>query len=103
MNERKRCMNLAVLALSGSLLAHPSDQASAAKRATPSTGGAVMDEASVSGSSTKVISYGDRDIVPIKTKLRYTTLIVLPKEEQILDYTCGDKEFWIINGSQNFA
>jgi len=56
------------------------------------------------GPTTKVISYGNRDIVPVmKTKLRYTTLIVLPKEEQILDFTCGDKEFWVINGNQNFA
>jgi type IV secretory pathway VirB9-like protein len=27
----------------------------------------------------------------------------LPKEEQILDFTCGDKEFWIVNGTLNFA
>ena len=53
--------------------------------------------------SAKVVSYGDRDIVPVKAKIRFTTLIVLPKQEQILDFTCGDKEFWIVNGSQNFA
>src|SRR5207302_103135 len=29
--------------------------------------------------------------------------IMLPKNEQILDYACGDKDFWVINGSQNFA
>ena len=51
----------------------------------------------------KVIQYNDRDVVKIKTKLRYTTLIVLPKNEQILDFTCGDKEFWVVNGNQNFA
>jgi len=51
----------------------------------------------------RVIQYSERDVVRIKTKLRYTTLIVLPKNEQILDYTCGDKEFWVVNGSQNFA
>jgi len=28
---------------------------------------------------------------------------VLPKNEQILDFTCGDKEFWIVSGTQNFA
>jgi len=53
--------------------------------------------------SAKVVSYGDRDIVPVRAKIRFTTLIVLPKQEQILDFTCGDKEFWIVNGSQNFA
>ena len=28
---------------------------------------------------------------------------MLPRSEQILDFTCGDKEFWIVNGTQNFA
>jgi type IV secretory pathway VirB9-like protein len=54
-------------------------------------------------SAARVVSYGERDVVPIKTKLRYTTLIVLPKSEQILDFTCGDKEYWVVNGNQNFA
>jgi type IV secretory pathway VirB9-like protein len=31
------------------------------------------------------------------------TLIMLPKEEQILDFTCGDKDWWVINGTQNLA
>jgi type IV secretory pathway VirB9-like protein len=51
----------------------------------------------------KVVQYGAKDVVQVKAKLRYTTLIVLPKNEQILDFTCGDKEFWIVNGNQNFA
>src|SRR5436309_2649650 len=51
----------------------------------------------------KVVDYGEKDIVHVNTKLRYTTLIVLPKEERILDFTCGDKEFWVVNGTENFA
>jgi len=51
----------------------------------------------------RVVQYNDRDVVAVNTKLRYTTLIILPKNEQILDFTCGDKEFWVINGNQNFA
>ena len=51
----------------------------------------------------KVVGYSERDVVKIKAKVRFSTLIVLPKNEQILDFTCGDKEFWIINGTQNFA
>ena len=50
-----------------------------------------------------VVRYSDKDVVKVKAKLRYTTLIVLPKNEQILDFTCGDKEFWVVNGTQNFA
>lgn len=51
----------------------------------------------------KQFMYGERDVLRLNTKLRYSTLIVLPKNEQILDFTCGDKEFWIVNGTQNFV
>jgi len=51
----------------------------------------------------RVVPYGERDIVRVNAKIRYTTLLVLPKHEQILDFTCGDKEFWIVDGNQNFA
>src|SRR5258708_25767074 len=46
----------------------------------------------------KMVHYGEKDVVRVKTKLRYTTLIVLPKNELILDFTCGDREFWVVNG-----
>ena len=51
----------------------------------------------------RTVRYTSTDVVPIKGKLRYTTLIVLPKNEQILDFTCGDKEYWVVNGTQNLA
>jgi type IV secretion system protein VirB9 len=51
----------------------------------------------------RVVHYGEKDVVRLKAKLRYTTLIVLPKNEKILDFTCGDKEFWVVNGSENMA
>src|SRR5215471_16806539 len=51
----------------------------------------------------KRFEYGERDVLRLNAKLRFTTLIVLPKEERILDFTCGDKEFWIVNGTQNLA
>lgn len=56
-----------------------------------------------SDASARSVTYGERDVIPIRARLRFTTLIVLPKREQILDYVCGDKEFWIVNGAQNFA
>jgi type IV secretory pathway VirB9-like protein len=64
---------------------------------------AVTPPASAPPQTAKVVSYSEKDVVPVKAKVRFTTLIVLPKQEQILDFTCGDKEFWIVNGSQNFA
>src|SRR5436309_7583972 len=51
----------------------------------------------------KVVEYDEKDIVRVNTKIRYTTLIVMPKDEKILDFTCGDKEFWVVNGTENFA
>jgi hypothetical protein len=51
----------------------------------------------------RVVQYSDKDIVRLKTKLRYTTMLVLPRNERILEITCGDKEFWIVSGNESFA
>jgi type IV secretory pathway VirB9-like protein len=51
----------------------------------------------------RVVKYSKEDIVPIRAKLRFSTLIVLPEDEEILDFTTGDKEFWIINGAHNLC
>jgi len=51
----------------------------------------------------RVVKYGQDDIVTVHAKLRYSTLIVLPKNEEILDFTTGDKDFWIINGAHNLC
>jgi type IV secretory pathway VirB9-like protein len=51
----------------------------------------------------RVVKYAREDIVPVRAKLRFSTLIVLPDDEEILDFTTGDKEFWIINGSHNLC
>lgn len=51
----------------------------------------------------RVVKYSKQDIVPVRAKLRFSTLIVLPDDEEILDFTTGDKEFWIINGAHNLC
>lgn len=51
----------------------------------------------------RTVQYTSKDVIRIKTQVRFTTLIVLPGNEQILDFICGDKEFWVVNGTQNFA
>ncbi len=51
----------------------------------------------------RVVKYAKDDIVPIRAKLRFSTLIVLPEDEEILDFTTGDKEFWVINGAHNLC
>lgn len=51
----------------------------------------------------RTVKYGETDIVAIHGKIRFSTLIVLPANEEILDATTGDKEFWIINGVHNLC
>lgn len=53
--------------------------------------------------TSRTVDYHDTDIVPIATEIRFTTLIELPKEESILEVTCGDKEYWPVNYSANLA
>jgi type IV secretion system protein VirB9 len=53
--------------------------------------------------SARVVKYSKQDIVPIRAKLRFSTLIILPEDEEILDFTTGDKDFWIINGAHNLC
>jgi type IV secretory pathway VirB9-like protein len=51
----------------------------------------------------RVVKYSDTEIIPIRAKVRFSTLIVLPADEEILDFTTGDKDFWIINGVHNLC
>ena len=54
-------------------------------------------------SGARTVKYAETDIIPIHAKIRFSTLIVLPVNEDILDATTGDKEFWIINGAHNLC
>lgn len=54
-------------------------------------------------SGARVVKYSDTEIIPIRAKVRFSTLIVLPADEEILDFTTGDKDFWIINGVHNLC
>src|SRR6476661_3564234 len=49
------------------------------------------------------VTASDRDLIPLQTRLRYTTTIVLPDGEEILDVICGDKDFWVISSTHNIA
>src|SRR5262249_30551964 len=35
--------------------------------------------------------------------LRYTTMILLPDDEEILDVLCGDKDWWVISATHHIA
>jgi hypothetical protein len=51
----------------------------------------------------RTIKYSQQDIVQVHAKVRFSTLIVLPQSEEILDFATGDKDFWIINGAHNLC
>src|ERR1700733_12166058 len=53
--------------------------------------------------SSRTVKYSQREVVPIRAKVRFSTLIVLPENEDILDFSTGDKEFWIVNGIHNLC
>ncbi len=64
---------------------------------------ASLSQAFAEADGARVVKYGKEDIVSVRAKLRFSTLIVLPDQEEILDFTTGDREFWIINGSHNLC
>src|ERR1700732_2954330 len=45
----------------------------------------------------RTLVYHPRDLIALRAKLHYTTLIVLPDGDDVVEATCGDKEFWIVN------
>src|SRR5271169_6718599 len=53
--------------------------------------------------SARTVQYHSQDIVPIRAKVKYTTLIELPLTEKIMEAATGDKEFWIVDVVGNFC
>jgi len=52
---------------------------------------------------TREVTYDPRGVISVTAHLRMTTMVILPENEDILDYVCGDKDFWVISGAQNLA
>jgi type IV secretion system protein VirB9 len=51
----------------------------------------------------RLVKYHANDIVSVRAKMRYTTLIQLPATEKILEVATGDKDFWIIDTVGNYC
>ena len=49
------------------------------------------------------VTVSERSIVPLTTRLRFTTMIILPAGDEILEVICGDRDYWIISAGQNIA
>jgi type IV secretion system protein VirB9 len=53
--------------------------------------------------SARIVHYHANDIVSVRARMRYTTLIQLPATEKILEVATGDKDFWIIDTVGNYC
>jgi len=53
--------------------------------------------------SARIVKYHANDIVSVRAKMRYTTLIELPATEKIMEVATGDKDFWIIDTVGNYC
>jgi len=49
------------------------------------------------------VTASGRSLIPLQTRLRYTTMILLPEDEEILDVICGDRDWWVISATHNIA
>jgi type IV secretory pathway VirB9-like protein len=63
----------------------------------------VSSVAGVAQESARTVQYHSQDIVPIRAKVKYTTLIVVPATEKIMEAATGDKDYWIVDVVGNFC
>src|SRR3954466_8327525 len=49
------------------------------------------------------VTASPRTLIALQTRLRYTTMIVLPEGAEILDAVCGGKGFWVVKATQTKA
>ena len=64
---------------------------------------AVSSIAAFGQESARTVQYHSQDIVAIRAKVKYTTLIEVPPSEKILEAATGDKDFWIVDIVGNFC
>ena len=62
-------------------------------------------QAEPEAAESSVIRVGDNpdQIIRLRTRVRHTTVIQLPGQENILDFVVGDSEYWHLTGAANLA
>ncbi len=55
------------------------------------------------GSGARHVEVTPETVVEVTTRVRFTTVIVVPEDEQILTFVCGDSEYWGLEGTANIA
>src|SRR5271156_2839730 len=51
----------------------------------------------------RTVQYHAQDIIPIRAKVKFTTLIELPATEKVMEAATGDKDFWIVDVVGSFC
>ncbi|MEZ5289843.1 MAG: TrbG/VirB9 family P-type conjugative transfer protein [Vicinamibacterales bacterium] len=59
--------------------------------------------ASAQSTGVREVPASPSSVIALQTRLRYTTMILLPEGEEILDVICGDKDFWVVSATHNIA
>ena len=49
------------------------------------------------------VTASSHSVIPLQTRVRYTTMILLPDDDEILDVIVGDRDFWVISATHNIA
>lgn len=49
------------------------------------------------------VSASERSLITLNTRIRFSSMIILPEGEDIVDIVCGDKDFWVITATHNIA
>jgi type IV secretory pathway VirB9-like protein len=52
---------------------------------------------------TRVVTVHKEDIVPLYALHNYSTMVEIPRQEEIINVSCGDKDSWKINYGMNVA
>src|SRR5262249_18730730 len=53
--------------------------------------------------ASREVEYRANDVIPIKTRMRFATVLIFPDGEQVVEVTCGDREFWVIDAAKNLV
>lgn len=57
----------------------------------------------VTGLPARTVEVGPEDVVEVRARARFATTVVLPRGERILDWVCGDADYWSVQGAANLA
>jgi type IV secretion system protein VirB9 len=64
---------------------------------------AAVGTTSAQSTGVRDVTATDQSVITLQTRLRFSSMILLPEGEEILDVVCGDRDFWVITATHNIA